>query len=260
MHTSVNKMPFNQSSFDNKRVPTGIPGFDELCEGGLLRNMTYLLSGTSGAGKTNFALQYLFNGIINYHENGIFVAMEERPEQIRENVQKLGLNIRAMEAEGKLAIIDACSTKIGLPSREKYVDSRPFDMRALMDQIIEIQEDIGAKRAVLDSTTSIGFHFNDASKLRIELLKLSTTLELLGLTSLLTCEIVDDTQPSRFGVENFVTEGTIMMYYKRHENDRVRSIEIYKMRGSNHSNKIHPYEIGPRGIVVHPNEEVYTSF
>ena len=253
-------MSFEQQAPDSKRVPTGINGFDELCEGGFLRNRTYLLSGTSGAGKTNFALQYLFNGIMNYGENGIFVAMEERPEQLRENVESFGFNIRAMEDEGKLAIVDACSTKIGLPSKEKYVDTRPFDMRALMDQIIEIQDEIGAKRAVIDSTTSIGFHLNDPSKLRIELLKLSTTLEILGLTSLMTCEIVDDTQPSRFGVENFVTEGTVMMYYKRHENVRTRTLEIYKMRGSNHSHKIHPYEIGEYGITVHPNEEVYTAF
>ncbi len=250
-------MPFNQPHLDPKRVATGISGFDELCEGGLLRDRTYLVSGTSGAGKTNFALQFLFNGITQYGESGIFVAMEERPEQLRENVENLGLDIRAMEDEGKLAIIDACSTKIGLPTKEKYVDARPFDMRALMDQIIEIQEDIDAKRAVIDSTTSIGFHLNDPAKLRIELLKLSTTLEILGLTSMMTCEIVDDSQPSRFGVENFVTEGTIMMYYKRHNNIRTRTLEIYKMRGSNHSHKIHPYEIGEYGIAVHPNEEIY---
>lgn len=241
----------------SKRVPTGISGFDELCDGGLLRDRTYLISGISGAGKTNFALQFLFNGITKYSENGIFIAMEERPEHLRDNLENFGLNIRAMEDEGKLAIIDAGSTKLGLPTNEKYVDSRPFDIRALMDQVIEIQEDINAKRLVLDSTTSIGFFLNDPSELRIELLKLSTTFEILGLTSMMTCEIVDDSQPSRFGVENFVTEGTIMMYYKRHDNVRTRSLEIYKMRGSDHSNKIHPYEIGKYGIAVHPNEEVY---
>jgi len=253
-------MPLDQQSVESKRVPTGIPGFDELCEGGLIRDRTYLVSGTSGTGKTIFALQFLLNGIKQYGENGIFIAMEERPEQLRENMESFGLNIREMEAEGKLAIIDACSTKIGLPTKEKYVDSRPFDMRALMNQIIVIQEEIGAKRAVLDSTTSIGFNLNDPSKLRIELLKLSATLEILGLTSIMTCEIVDDTQPSRFGVENFVTEGTIVMYYKLRENIRARTLEIYKMRGSNHSYKIHPYDIGESGITVHPNEEVYTSF
>ncbi|MCL7413381.1 MAG: circadian clock protein KaiC [ANME-2 cluster archaeon] len=242
------------------RVPTGVEGFDELCNGGFIKDRTYLISGTSGAGKTIFTLQYLYNGITKYGENGIFVATEERPEQIRENAMMFGWDFRTLEDEGRLAIIDAASTKIGIPSQEKYVDVRPFDMRSMMDQIIMIQEEIDAKRAVVDSTTSIGFYLQDPAKIRVELLKLSTTLEILGLTSLMTSEIVDDDHPSRFGVENFVTEGTIALYYKRMENVRVRSMEIYKMRGSDHSKKIHPYDITSSGIVVHPHEEVYTVF
>jgi KaiC/GvpD/RAD55 family RecA-like ATPase len=112
-----------------QRVPTGIPGFDELCSGGILRNRSYLLSGTAGAGKTIFGLQYLYNGITKYGENGIYIATEERPEQVRENVKQFGWDFEALEEEGKLAILDACSTKIGIPSHEKYVDVRPFDMR-----------------------------------------------------------------------------------------------------------------------------------
>lgn len=242
------------------RSPTGVEGFDELCGGGLLRDRTYLLSGTSGAGKTIFALQFIYNGITKYGENGIFVATEERPEHIREHALSFNWDLQALEDEGKLAIIDAASTKIGIPSQEKYVDVRPFDMRSMMDQVIMIQEEIDAKRAVVDSSTSIGFYLQDPAKIRVELLKLATTLEILGLTSLMTCEIVDDEHPSRFGVENFVTEGTVAMYYKRMENVRVRSIEIYKMRGSDHSKKIHPYDITTDGIIIHPHEEVYTVF
>ena len=54
-----------------------------------------------------------------YGENGIIVATEERPEQIRENVLKFGWDLQALEDENKLVIIDACSTKIGIPSQEK---------------------------------------------------------------------------------------------------------------------------------------------
>lgn len=242
------------------RVLTGIEGFDELCGGGLLRDHTYLISGTSGAGKTILALQFIYNGITKYNENGIVIATEERPDHIRANAKGFGWDLKALEDDGKLAIIDAASTKIGIPSQEKYVDVRPFDMRSMMDQIINIQEELDAKRAVVDSTTSIGFYLQDPAKIRVELLKLSTTLEILGLTSVMTSEVVDDDHPSRFGVENFVTEGTIALYYKRMENVRVRSLEIFKMRGSDHSKKIHPYDITKDGVVVHPHEEVYTVF
>ncbi len=254
----VDKKKIKIEKGDSKRVPTGIEGFDDLCGGGLLRNRSYLLSGAAGCGKTIFGLQYLYNGITKYGENGIYIATEERPDQVRENVRKFGWDFEALEDEGKLAIIDACSTKIGIPSHEKYVDVRPFDLRSMMDQIIAIQDTIDAKRCLVDGTTSIGFYLQDPSKIRVELLKLSTTLEVLGLTSLMTCEIIDDNSTSRFGVETFVTEGTILMYNKRVDSVRIRSIEVFKMRGSDHSKNIHPYEITPQGIVVHPDSEVYT--
>ncbi len=244
-----------------ERCQTGIPGFDELCEGGLIRDRSYLLSGVSGSGKTIFALQFLVEGALKFKEPGIFIATEERPQHIREHAWSFGWELERLEDENMLAIVDATSTKIGLPSDEKYVDIRPFDTRSLLDQIINIQDEIGARRAVLDSTTSIGFAINDISKFRVELLKISTTMEVLGLTSILTCEIVEGEHAySRFGVENFVTEGTIVLYYTRAENVRVRSLEIIKMRGTNHSKKIHPFEITSNGIIVHAKEEIYPGF
>lgn len=249
----------NKDTFDSQRVRTGILGFDELIGGGLFKNRSYLISGSAGAGKTIFGLQYLYNGITKYGENGIFIATEERPEQVRENVKQFGWNFEALEDEGRLAILDASSTKIGMTSHEKYVDARPFDMRSMLDQIIAIQEDIDAKRAFVDGTTSIGFNFDEPTKIRIELLKLSTTLEILGFTSFLTCETLDENLASRFGVETFVTEGAFILYYKRKDTVRIHNIEILKMRGSNHSHNIHPYEITSNGIVVHPQEQVYAD-
>ncbi|MCS7118469.1 MAG: ATPase domain-containing protein [Archaeoglobaceae archaeon] len=241
-----------------ERVPTGIPGFDELCEGGLLRDRSYLVSGPSGSGKTIFAMQFIVNGIEHFNEPGIFVATEERPQHIREHFMSFGWDLEKFEDENMLAMVDATSTKIGLPSDERYIDVRPFDTRSLLDQIITIQDEIGAKRAVLDSTTSIGFTIDDLAKFRVELLKISTTMEILGLTSIMTCEVIEDGQDkiSRFGVESFVVEGTIVLYYNRVENTRVRSIEIFKMRGTNHSKKIHPFEITNKGIVIYSREEM----
>src|SRR5437763_1772176 len=44
-----------------KRVPTHIPGLDEMLCGGLLKGGIYLVMGTPGAGKTILATQFGFN-------------------------------------------------------------------------------------------------------------------------------------------------------------------------------------------------------
>lgn len=240
-----------------ERCPSGIPGFDELCDGGFIRDRSYLVSGTSGTGKTIFALQFIVNGALEYNEPGIFIATEERPQSIREYASTFGWDLEKLEDENMVALVDATSTKIGVPSDEKYVDIRPFDTRSLLDQVISIQDEIGARRCVVDSTTSIGFMINDVPKFRIELLKMSTTFEILGLTSIFTCEILEGTQAfSRFGVENFVTEGTIVLKFERSGNVRIRTLEIIKMRGTKHSYKIHPFEITDNGIVVYAEEAI----
>lgn len=243
-----------------ERVKSGIPGFDELCNGGLLRGRSYLVSGTSGAGKSIFCRQYLYKGATEFGESGILVTTEELPEDIRKDALVFGWDFEKLEEENKIAIIDATSVKIGIPSREKYVDLRPFDMRSLLSQIVSVQKEIKAKRAVVDSTTAIAFYLESPSKIRIEFLRLTAMLNLLGMTSLLTCEIEDEKNLSRFGVEQFVVDGVIGMYYQRIENVRIRSIEIYKMRGTTHSTKLHPYDITQNGIVVHPYEEVFRPF
>jgi len=240
-----------------ERCPSGIPGFDELCGGGFVRDKTYLISGVSGSGKTIFGLQFLVRGAEEYREPGIFIATEERPQNLREYASTLGWDVEKLEDENMIALVDATSAKIGLPSDERYVDIRPFDTRSILDQVIAIQDEIGARRAVLDSTTSIGFMINDISKFRIELLKISTTFEVLGLTSLFTCEIVEGSHmASRFGIEQFVTEGTVILRFEWSGNVKVRALEIVKMRGIKHSYKIHPFEITDGGIVVYAGEEI----
>ena len=252
-------MPDTNQSTNPERVPTDIPGFDELCEGGLLRKRTYLVSGTAGAGKTIFGLQYLYNGIINYGENGIYLSIEEAPVKVRENAKLFGWDLKILEDEGKLAIIDARSVRFGRSSTNKSVDIEPLEIRSILEKILIKQEDIDAKRVLIGGAASIGISLEDPSKIRIGFMTLSRTLEILGLTSLIICETTDNNATSRFGVESFVTDGTILMYHQRIDNLRLRSIEIVQMKGSSHSQTTHPYEITSKGIVVHPNEEVYSS-
>ncbi|MDD5615875.1 MAG: ATPase domain-containing protein [Candidatus Methanoperedens sp.] len=252
-------MPDTNQSTNLERVPTDIPGFDELCDGGLLRKRTYLVSGTAGAGKTIFGIQFLYNGITKHGESGIYLSTEEAPVNVRENVKPFGWDLKGLEDEGKLAIIDARSVRFGRSSANKSVDIEPLEIRSIMEKILTKQEDIDAKRVLVGGAASIGISLEDPSKIRIGFMKLSRTLEILGLTSLIICETIDDSTTSRFGVESFVTDGTILMSNQRMDNVRVRSIEIIQMKGSTHSQTTHPYEITPKGIVVHPYEDVYSS-
>ena len=56
-------------------------------------------------------------------------------------------------------------------------------------------------------------------------------------------------------LEEFISDSVIVLYYFKSETTFTRAITIWKMRATNHSKKIHPYEIGEHGGVTYPQEE-----
>src|ERR1700689_764044 len=85
-----------------EKTPTGIPGFDEISEGGLPKGRTTIVCGGAGCGKTMFGIEFLVRGAQEYNEPGVLMAFEETPEDIARNVASLGFDIEALAAKKKL--------------------------------------------------------------------------------------------------------------------------------------------------------------
>ena len=45
------------------RSKTGVPGLDDILNGGLISNRVYLVDGRPGSGKTTLSLQFLLEGL-----------------------------------------------------------------------------------------------------------------------------------------------------------------------------------------------------
>src|SRR3989475_11990214 len=115
--------------------------------GGLIRDRVYLLAGPAGAGKTIFSTQFLYNGISKYNENGVYVVLEETPQQLRENVyNSFGWNIQTYEDNGNIVVLDAISSRLGLSSAERFVVPRPFTLESLLYEIQNAIQTVYARR------------------------------------------------------------------------------------------------------------------
>ena len=88
-----------------ERCPTGIHGFDKLCEGGLVRGSVNSILGGPGAGKTTFLLQFLWNGVHMHNENGLFISFESDVEDIFKDAIPLGWDFSKLDQEGKCKFI-----------------------------------------------------------------------------------------------------------------------------------------------------------
>ncbi|MHA2360238.1 MAG: ATPase domain-containing protein [Candidatus Thorarchaeota archaeon] len=237
------------------RAKTGIKGFDDLIEGGIIEGNTVLVSGKTGSGKTIFGLQFLYNGATKYDEPGIFVTLETRPNELRSEAMQFGWNLRNLEEEGAITIIDAASGKAQLPTSEKYALRRGFDMTTLAEEIYRAIDETKAKRLVIDCISGLGISSNEPSHIRNELFKISALLSELKVTSLLLGEIVEPDSQSRAGVEQFVTQGLITLNLSEVNGILKRDLLIWKMKQTHHSMKKHPFTIGKSGIEISPKKK-----
>ena len=232
------------------RTKTGITGFDELIGGGIVQGSTVLLSGQSGSGKTIFGLQFLYNGVTKYNEPGVYVTLESRPNELREEATQFGWDIQKLEEKNALIIIDAASGKAGLPTSQKYALRRGFDMSTLAEEIYRAIDETKAKRLVIDCISGLGIRFNEPSEVRTELFRISALLRELKVTSLFISEIIEPDSQSRAGVEQFITQGLITLNLSEANGALKRDLLVWKMKQTPHSLKKHAFKIGKSGIEV----------
>jgi KaiC domain protein len=237
-----------------ERVKTGIPGFDEIINGGIPRRNVVLLSGGPGTGKSIFGSQYLWNGL-QLGEPGVFVALEEHPVQVRINMRQFGWDVRPYEQQGVFAIVDAFTGGIGeAAKREKYVVRDPSDIGELVDVLKQAIRETGALRVVIDSVSTL--YLTKPSVARSVVLQLKRVLSGMGTTSILVSQVsVTERGFGGPGVEH-AADGIVRLDLDEFNGELYRSIIVWKMRGTKHSMRRHPFEITDKGIIIYPDRVV----
>jgi circadian clock protein KaiC len=231
-----------------EKLPTGITSFDVIARGGLPKGRTTLISGTAGSGKTILAVQFLAAGI-RAGEPGVFVTFEESASDIRRNVRGFGWDLEQWERDGKLAFVDAS------PDPEvEVIESGSYDLGALLVRVQNAVRKVNATRVSVDSLGAIFSQFSDTSGVRRELFRMASALKAMDVTSILTAERTNDYGPvARFGVEEFIADNVMILRNVLEEENRRRTIEILKFRGTDHQKGEYPFTILPdQGVVVIP--------
>ncbi|WP_434730848.1 KaiC domain-containing protein [Thermogladius sp. KZ2Tp1] len=239
-----------------ERVKTGIPGFDEILNGGIPKRNVVLLSGGPGTGKTIMASQFLWNGL-QMGEPGVYVALEEHPVQVRVNMKQFGWDVKQYEQQGVFAVVDAFTGGIGeAAKREKYVVKDPTDVGELVDVVKTAIKDVNAMRVVIDSVSTL--YLTKPSVARSVIMSLKKVLSGTGTTSMLVSQVsVTERGFGGPGVEH-AADGIVRLDLDEVDGELVRSVIVWKMRGTSHSLKRHPFEITDKGIVIYPDKVVKT--
>src|SRR3954452_16735656 len=87
------------------KTSTGIVGLDEITGGGFPLGRPTLICGAAGSGKTLFSLAFIVRGALDFNEPGVFMAFEEKADELAVNVASLGYDLGALQRD-KLVKID----------------------------------------------------------------------------------------------------------------------------------------------------------
>lgn len=239
----------NQKSLlPNKKLPktrTGISGLDEITDGGLPTSRPTLLCGGAGCGKTLLSIEFIVRGAMQYNEPGVFLAFEEKAEELSVNAASLGFDLQKLQNEKKIKL-----DYIHIDSSE-IDETGEYNLEGLFIRLGYAIDSIGAKRVVLDTIENLFSNLGNEALIRSELRRLFQWLKEKKVTAIITAE-KGTGQLTRHGLEEYVSDCVILLDNRISNQVTTRLLRIVKYRGSIHGTNEYPFLIDEDGISVLP--------
>ncbi|MCR8561715.1 circadian clock protein KaiC [Mucilaginibacter sp. BJC16-A38] len=228
------------------KTKTGITGLDEITGGGIPSGRPSLVCGEAGCGKTLMSLEFIVRGATEFNEPGVFMAFEEKAQELTMNVGSLGFDLDKLQKDKKLKIdyvhID----------RSEIEETGEYDLDGLFIRLDYAINSIGAKRVVLDTIENLFAGLTNQAILRAELRRLFQWLKEKGVTAIITGERGEGPSLTRQGLEEYVSDCVILLDHRVINQISTRRLRIVKYRGSVHGTNEYPFMIDEDGISVLP--------
>jgi len=218
------------------RIRSGIPGLDNLIEGGFRDKTCVVLVGSSGTGKTTFTIQYVLHGLEN-GEQGLYVSLEESPDQIMREAELMGFDLRKHHEK------DLFFIHLKGKNFKKMIEEQ-------LPQLVKARSDYKIKtRVVIDPMTPVIWATQDKLEQRELIGKLFYTLKELGVV---VCTVEEHARPGETIGEDvllpiYLSDGAIHLEYYPIGGAFNRTLKVLKMRGTHHGEGVYPY-IFARGV------------
>jgi len=196
-----------------------------------------MVQGGTGTGKTLIGLHYLLEGA-RRGEPGILFTLEETPAQLRAVAKSFGWDLVPLEAQGLL--------HISYTSPVELVTDR------FLDEALKQITRIGARRAVIDSLSSMSLSVPSQRRFRELVYALTKHFRIARVAPLLTMEVAEllgTAQLTGHGVSS-IADNVIVLRYVEVNGHLERAVFVLKARGIGHTSELRRFLIDNRGAHV----------
>ncbi|MDQ7063598.1 MAG: gas vesicle protein GvpD [candidate division KSB1 bacterium] len=223
------------------RLPSGIPGLDEIIQGGFIQNRSYLIRGLPGSGKTTLGLHFLCSASAKNNEKSLYITLSENENIIRDNAGRLGFDL------SRVHFLDLSPTSAHFSGSKDYTIFFPAEVEQeeTTQKIVTAVKKLKPKRVFIDAITQLRYLTVDTYHYRRQVLSFLRFLIESGATVLLTSEGSPEAPDEDL---QFLSDGVIQLDFS----SAGRSISIKKFRGSDFRSGPHAMALTNRGMVVYP--------
>jgi circadian clock protein KaiC len=218
------------------RTSLGVPGLDEMLDGGVWAGTTTLLVGPTGSGKTTVAMHFALEGVAR-KEPTLYVNFQENPAQLARSFTNLGADLMAAQSGG-LELMYASPVELQIDS--------------IVVGIFERIKGGTIRRVVIDAVGDLITAASDTQRLHDYLYSLVQHFAVNGVTSLLTFESGISSSGSLESHEQrftYMSDNVLAISLGGEERTR-RTLRVVKTRNSAHDPVVRQLDISAAGARV----------
>ncbi len=220
-----------------ERRSTGVEKLDDELSGGFPHNSSILVVGPPGVGKSTFLNQFMYTGLDTEEEKGVYLTLDESPDEIRDNAGYFGWDFD--EFGDDFVFIDGYSWREGEDVDTRFAIKGPSDLNQMNMTLADALSEVGSgnKRMVLDSVSTLVLYTDPNSAVKFLQVVGAKSKASNGCLVMALEEGVHDEKT--ISTLNYVADGMIRM---KMEGDK-RMLSISRMEKTSHSRDWMEYEI-----------------
>ncbi len=227
------------------KCTTGVPGLDDILNGGLPRNHLYLLQGKPGTGKTTLALKFLIEGA-HLGEKSLYVTFSETKQELETVAQSHGWDL------SKIAILElsAISSEISAFHQTTLFHPSEVELTKTIDLLLKKIIEVDAKRIVFDSVSELRLLSDSGLRYRRQMLSFKEFFIGRGATVLFLDDLTNI--EGDVHVQSIVHGVMLLEKVRAAYGVERRQFHIVKLRGVKFKGGTHDYLIEHGGIIIFP--------